>query len=142
MEDNPPNQQHVCRLGISRGDDGVGNLREIENNFGFDGVGKFSVSKIFSNHDEKFGVGGTIVFVVNPETKPLTSIGFSKNEQQLGIAKEFDVGQKGLGVIMDSLTRKLHWESTLFPHVLLKNVMVSSECTTKGEFVSEEGYKC
>ena len=81
MEDNPPNQQHVCRLGISRGDDAVGNLREIENNFGFDGVGKFSVSKKFSNHDEKFGVGGTIVCVVNLETKPLTSIGFSKNDK-------------------------------------------------------------
>eukprot|EP00261_Vitis_vinifera_P016804 XP_010646145.1 PREDICTED: heterogeneous nuclear ribonucleoprotein U-like protein 1 isoform X3 [Vitis vinifera] len=140
MEDTPPDQQHVCRLGISRGDDAVGNLGETEHSFGFGGTGKFSVAGKFSNYGEKFGVGDTIVCAVNLETKPLASISFSKNGKWLGVAKEFDAGVKGLGVV-DSPMRQLHWESALFPHVLLKNVMVQVQFSTEEGLVPEEGYK-
>lgn len=140
MEDTPPDQQHVCRLGISRGDDAVGNLGETEHSFGFGGTGKFSFAGKFPNYGEKFGVGDTIVCAVNLETKPLASISFSKNGKWLGVAKEFDAGVKDLGVV-DSPMRKLHWESALFPHVLLKNVMVQVQFSTEEGLVPEEGYK-
>ncbi|KAK9267331.1 hypothetical protein L1049_009755 [Liquidambar formosana] len=140
MEDTPPDQQHVCRLGISRGDDTVGNLGETDHSFGFGGTGKFSNAGKFSNYGEKFGVGDTIVCAVNLENKPFAFVGFSKNGKWLGTAKQFDAGPKGLGV-MDSPMRKLQWESALFPHVLLKNVVVQMQFSIEEGLVPEEGYK-
>ena len=138
MEDTPPEKQHVCRLGISRGDDAVGNLGETEYSFGFGGTGKFSFAGNFVDYGEKFGVGDTIICAVNLESKPLASISFAKNGKWLGVAKKFDAGVKGLGVV-DSPMRKLHWESALFPHVLLKNVIV--EVQFNGEEGLVPGYK-
>ncbi|OVA14433.1 SPla/RYanodine receptor subgroup [Macleaya cordata] len=140
MVDTPPDQQHVCRVGISRGDDTVASLGETEYSYGFGGTGKFSNSGKFSNFGEKFGVGDTIVCVVNLENKPLASVGFWKNGKWLGTAGEFDVGPNGLGLV-NSPVRNLQWETAVFPHVLLKNVVVQMQFSVEDGLVPEEGFK-
>lgn len=136
--DTAPDQQHLCRLGISRGDDTVGNLGESEHSFGFGGTGKFSNACQFLDYGEKFGIGDTIVCACNLEERSF--IGFSKNGKWLGIAKEFDAGPRGLGLV-NSPVRKLPWESALFPHVLLKNVVVQLQFSVEDGLVPEEGFK-
>ncbi|XP_042516042.1 heterogeneous nuclear ribonucleoprotein U-like protein 1 [Macadamia integrifolia] len=140
MEDTPPDQKHVCRVGISRGDDAVGNLGETEHSYGFGGTGKFSSGGKFTDYGMKFGVGDTIVCAVNLENQPLAFVGFFKNGQWLGTAKQFDAGLKGLAVV-DSPVRKLEWESALFPHVLLKNVVVQLQFSAEDGLIPQEGYK-
>ncbi|KAL5774597.1 hypothetical protein ACOSP7_012154 [Xanthoceras sorbifolium] len=140
MEDTPPDQQHVCRLGISRGDELIGNLGETEHSFGFGGTGKFSNAGKFSDFSEKFGVGDTIVCAVDLESRPLASIGFSKNGKWLGTAKQFDAGPKGLGVV-DSVVKEMQWKSAVFPHVLLKNVVVLMQFSIEDGLVPVEGFK-
>ncbi|KAK7246591.1 hypothetical protein RIF29_41460 [Crotalaria pallida] len=140
MEDTPFEQQHVCRLGISRGDDMVGNLGESKNSFGYGGTGKFSNSGKFSNYGERFGVGDTIVCCIDLENKPLASIGFSKNGKWLGAAIQFDAGPLGLGVV-DSPIQDSRWSSAVFPHVLLKNVVVQMQFSVEDGLVPEQGFK-
>ncbi|GMH26922.1 hypothetical protein Nepgr_028765 [Nepenthes gracilis] len=140
MEDTPPDQQHLCRIGISRGDELVGNLGEGEHSYGFGGTGKFSNGGRFSNFGETFGVGDTIVCTVDLESKPRASIGFSKNGKSLGIAKHFDAGPSGLA-IGDSSVGERQYESRVFPHVLLKNVVVQMQFSIEDGLVPEEGYK-
>lgn len=140
MEDTVPDQQHVCRLGISRGDDMVGNLGESKHSFGYGGTGKFSNAGKFSDYGEKFGIGDTIVCCIDLESKPLASIGFSKNGKWLGTAVHFDAGPSGLAVV-DSPPKALPWESALFPHVLLKNVVVQMQFSVEDGLVPEEGFK-
>ncbi|CAK9144092.1 unnamed protein product [Ilex paraguariensis] len=140
MEDTPLDQQHLCRLGISRGDDSVGNLGETEHSLGFGGTGKFSMAGKFLDYGEKFGVGDTIICTVNLQNKPMAFIGFSKNGKWLGTAKHFNAGPDGLGVV-DSPVKKRQWESAVFPHVLLKNVVVQLQFSIEDGLVPEEGYK-
>ncbi|CAA3001604.1 heterogeneous nuclear ribonucleo U 1 [Olea europaea subsp. europaea] len=140
MKDTPIDQQHVCRLGISRGDDAVGNLGETAHSFGFGGTGKFSNYGKFSGYGESFGVGDTIICAVDLENKHMASIGFSKNGKWMGVAKHFDAGPRGLGVVNSSI-KKLQWESALFPHILLKNVIVQMQFSIEDGLVPEEGYK-
>uniref|UniRef100_A0A9I9CEW4 SPRY domain-containing protein n=1 Tax=Cucumis melo TaxID=3656 RepID=A0A9I9CEW4_CUCME len=140
MIDTAPVQQHLCRVGISRGDSPVGNLGETIPSFGFGGTGKFSNAGKFSDYGEKFGFGDSIVCAVNLESKPLASIGFSKNGKWLGTAIQFDAGPRGLGVV-DSPLRKRQWESAFFPHVLLKNVEVQLQFSVEEGLVPEEGFK-
>lgn len=138
MEDTPLDQQHVCRLGISRGDDNVGNLGESVYSFGFGGTGKFSNAGKFSDYGEKYGIGDTIVCAIDLENKPLASVGFSKNGKWLGV-RYFNAGPYGLGVL-DSPIRELQWESAVFPHVLLKNLVVQLQFSTDDGLIPEEGY--
>ncbi|XP_011652991.1 heterogeneous nuclear ribonucleoprotein U-like protein 1 isoform X2 [Cucumis sativus] len=140
MSDTAPDQQHLCRVGISRGDSPVGNLGETIQSFGFGGTGKFSNAGKFSDYGEKFGFGDSIVCAVNLESKPLASIGFSKNGKWLGTSIQFDAGPRGLGVV-DSPLRKCRWESAFFPHVLLKNVEVQLQFSIEEGLVPEEGFK-
>ncbi|KAJ6849327.1 heterogeneous nuclear ribonucleoprotein U-like protein 1 [Iris pallida] len=140
MSDTPSDQQHLCRVGISRGDDSVGNLGETLHSFGFGGTGKFSNAGKFSDYGEKFGVGDTIVCAVNLGNVPLATIGFSKNGKWLGVALQFDASSRGLGVV-DTPLRSLPWESALFPHIMLKNVVVQLQFSTEDGLVPEEGYK-
>ncbi|XP_017978350.1 PREDICTED: heterogeneous nuclear ribonucleoprotein U-like protein 1 [Theobroma cacao] len=140
MEGTPPHQQHVCRLGISRGGVEVGRLGETRNSFGFEGTGKFSNAENFSVYGEKFGVGETIVCAVDLASKPLASIGFVKNGKWLGTAKQFNTDPEDLGVV-DSPLRKLPWKSAVFPHVLLKNVVVQLQFSFEDGLVPENGYK-
>ncbi|KAK6268858.1 hypothetical protein QUC31_013018 [Theobroma cacao] len=140
MEGTPPDQQHVCRLGISRGGVEVGRLGETRNSFGFEGTGKFSNAENFSVYGEKFGVGETIVCAVDLASKPLASIGFVKNGKWLGTAKQFNTDPEDLGVV-DSPLRKLPWKSAVFPHVLLKNVVVQLQFSFEDGLVPENGYK-
>lgn len=140
MSDTPSDQQHVCRVGISRGDDPVGNLGETLHSFGFGGTGKFSNARKFSDYGKKFGVGDTIVCCIDLENRPLATIGFSKNGKWLGIASQFDASSRGLGITDAPLTN-LPWESALFPHVLLKNVAVQLQFSIKDGLIPEEGYK-
>ncbi|XP_027931572.1 heterogeneous nuclear ribonucleoprotein U-like protein 1 isoform X3 [Vigna unguiculata] len=138
MNDTVPEQQHICRLGISRGEDTVGNLGESRHSFGYGGTGKFSNSGRFVNFGDRFGVGDTIICCVDLESKPLASIGFSKNGKWLGVATKFDVANLG---VMDSPTGSLQWKSALFPHVLLKNVEVQMQFSVGDGLVPEEGFK-
>ncbi|XP_074583669.1 uncharacterized protein LOC141839749 isoform X1 [Curcuma longa] len=140
MADTPPDQQHVCRVGISRGDDLVGSLGETTHSFGFGGTGKFSYGGKFSDYGSKFGVGDTIVCTVDLEKKPLSSIGFSKNGKPLGVAMHFDASSIGIGAsVMPPRSRP--WESALFPHVLLKNVVAQLQFKIEDGLIPEEGYK-
>lgn len=140
MQDTPFDQQNVCRVGISRGDDHVGSLGETEHSYGFGGTGKFSNAGRFVNYGERFGIGDTILCSVDLESKPWGSIEFSKNGKRLGIAKHFDAGPRGLGVL-DSQAHKLPWESAMFPHVLLKNTVVVMQFSIEDGLVPAEGYK-
>ncbi|KAK9152162.1 hypothetical protein Syun_010471 [Stephania yunnanensis] len=138
MEDTPPDQQHLCRVGISRGDNAVGNLGETEHSFGYGGTGKFSNAGKFMEYGEKFEVGDTIVCAVNLESSPLASVGFFKNGKWLGIAKEFNA--RNLGIV-DAPVKEMQWASALFPHVLLKNVVVQVQFSINDGLVVEEGFK-
>ncbi|XP_068497042.1 uncharacterized protein [Phaseolus vulgaris] len=138
MNDTVPEQQHICRLGISRGNDTVGNLGESRHSFGYGGTGKFSNSGRFVNFGDRFGVGDTIICCVDLESKPLASIGFSKNGKWLGVAAQFDVASLG---VVDSPPGNLLWKSALFPHVLLKNVEVQMQFSVGDGLVPEEGFK-
>uniref|UniRef100_J3M1S3 SPRY domain-containing protein n=2 Tax=Oryza brachyantha TaxID=4533 RepID=J3M1S3_ORYBR len=132
MEDTAADQQHLCRVGVSRGDDPVGALGETGRSFGFGGTGKFSHQGKFVEYGVKFGVGDTIVCAVDLDSKPLASIGFSRNGEWLGIAKHFDASDKGLGLVAAPVS-PMQWESAIFPHVLLKNVVVEMQ------FIREDG---
>ncbi|MQL80123.1 hypothetical protein Taro_012542 [Colocasia esculenta] len=140
MEDTAPDQRHLCRVGMSRGDEPVGSLGECDCSFGFGGTGKFSTAGKFSDYGAKFGVGDTIICSVNFENRPLASIGYSLNGKWLGIAKQFDARPKGLGVL-NSSPSKLSWESAFFPHILLKNVVVQMHFSIEDGLIPEEGYK-
>ncbi|CAB4275954.1 unnamed protein product [Prunus armeniaca] len=140
MEDTAPDRQNLCRLGISRGDEAVGNLGETAYSFGYGGTGTFSHGGKFSDYGEKFGLGDTIVCSVNLEDKSMASIGFSKNGKWLGRATYFDVSALGLSVA-DSPERKMPWQSAVFPHVLLKNVVVELQFSVEDGLVAEEGFK-
>lgn len=140
MEDTPPDQQNLCRVGVSRGDDNVGSLGETDHSFGFGGTGKFSTGGKFLDYGSKFSVGDTILCAVNLESHPLAELSFSKNGTQLGVAKRFDSGPKGMEVTGTPL-KKLSWESAIFPHVLLKNVVVQMQFSIEDGLVPLEGYK-
>ncbi|XP_038689144.1 heterogeneous nuclear ribonucleoprotein U-like protein 1 isoform X2 [Tripterygium wilfordii] len=141
MEDTALDQQHVCRIGISRGDDAVGNLGETEHSFGFGGTGKVSNAGRFSDYGEKFGVGDTIICAVDLESKPLASVGFSKNGKWLGTAMQFDSGPKGLGLDVDPQLKEQCLELAVFPHILLKNVVVMVQFSVEEGLLPEAGYK-
>ncbi|KAL5096588.1 hypothetical protein RYX36_000915 [Vicia faba] len=138
--DIAPDQRHLCRLGVSRGNDAVGALGETKQSFGFGGTGKFSNAGKFLNYGNRFGVGDTIVCCVDLESKPLASIGFSKNGKWLGTAFQFDVASLGLGA-GSSLSKVSPWEWPLFPHVLLKNVVVQMQFSVEQGLVPHEGFK-
>lgn len=140
MEDTPIDLQHACLVGISRGDDALRNLGETRNSFGYGSTGKFSISGKVSDYGERFGVGDTIVCAVDLESRPMATIGFSKNGKWLGVAKQFDAGPSGIGVV-GSPVKALIWESAIFPHILLKNVEVQLQFNICDGLIPEEGYK-
>ncbi|GJN01602.1 hypothetical protein PR202_ga18879 [Eleusine coracana subsp. coracana] len=98
MEDTDAGHRHLCRIGVSRGDDPVGALGESDRSFGFGGTRKFSHQRRFTDYGVKFGVGDTVVCAVDLDSKPLASIGFARNGEWLGVAKHFDAGEKGLSL--------------------------------------------
>ncbi|KAK9068907.1 hypothetical protein SSX86_013023 [Deinandra increscens subsp. villosa] len=124
MDDTPLDQRNLCRVGISRGDEKVGNLGETEHSFGFGGTGKVSNSGKFSTYGERFDIGDTILCAVDLESQPMGSISFAKNGKWLGTASRF---------INDG--------SAVFPHVLLKNVVVELQFSYEDGLVSQEGYR-
>ncbi|GAB4831134.1 hypothetical protein Ancab_005143 [Ancistrocladus abbreviatus] len=124
MEDTPSSELHVCRVGISRGDDAVGSLGETEHSYGFGGTGTFSNARRFSDYGEKFGVGDKIVCIVDLER----------------IASHFDAGPNGLA-LRNLQIRERQGESAVFPHVLLKNVVVQMQFSIEDGLVPEIGYK-
>lgn len=138
MEDTPLDQQHLCRVGVSRGDNAVGNLGESMHSFGFGGTGKFSNAGRFSDYGEKFGVRDTIVCCIDLETKP-ASIGFAKNGKWLGAAKHFE-NLANLEVV-NRPKKHPNWQSAFFPHILLKNVVVNLQFSVEDGLNVVEGYK-
>lgn len=140
MEDTAADQQHLCRVGVSRGGDPVGALGETGHSFGFGGTGKFSHQGKFVEYGVKFGVGDTVVCAVDLDSKPLASIGFSRNGEWLGIAKHFDASDKGLGLV-ESPVSSMQWESAIFPHVLLKNVVVEMQFSKEDGLQLVDGYE-
>ncbi|XP_004485703.1 uncharacterized protein [Cicer arietinum] len=141
IDDTAPDQQNLCRLGVSRGDDAVGALGESTNSFGFGGTGKFSNAGKFFNFGDRFGVGDTIVCCIDLESKPLATIGFSKNGKWLGTAFQFDVGSLGLGALDSTFPKDSPWGCALFPHVLLKNVVVQMQFSVEQGLVPREGFR-
>ncbi|RLM75527.1 heterogeneous nuclear ribonucleoprotein U-like protein 1 [Panicum miliaceum] len=133
-------ERHLCRIGVSRGGDPVGPLGESDHSFGFGGTGKFSHQRRFANYGVKFGVGDTVVCAVDLDSKPMASIGFARNGEWLGIAKHFDAGEKGLGLV-DAPVRPMQCESALFPHVLLKNVVVEMQFSREDGLQPVDGYE-
>ncbi|XP_058749845.1 uncharacterized protein LOC131622832 [Vicia villosa] len=139
-DDTAPDQRHLCRLGVSRGDGVVGALGETKHSFGYGGTGKFSNAGKFSNYGDRFGVGDIIVCCVDLESKPFASIGFSKNGKWLGIAFQFHAGSLGFGAD-SSFPNVSPWEWALFPHVLLKNVVVQMQFSVEQGLVPQEGFR-
>ncbi|KAI5010058.1 hypothetical protein ZWY2020_012195 [Hordeum vulgare] len=141
MDDTEAGQRHLCRVGVSRGDDPVGGLGEGGgHSFGFGGTGKLSHQGRFFDYGARFGVGDTIVCAVDLDSKPMASIGFAKNGEWLGIAKYFDASHKGLGLV-DAPVRPMQWESAIFPHVLLKNVVVEMQFSREDGLEPVDGYE-
>ncbi|GJN26299.1 hypothetical protein PR202_gb14221 [Eleusine coracana subsp. coracana] len=140
MEDTDAGQRHLCRIGVSRGDDPVGALGESDRSFGFGGTGKFSHQRRFTDYGVKFGVGDTVVCAVDLDSKPMASIGFARNGEWLGVAKHFDAGEKGLSLV-DAPMRPVQWESAIFPHVLLKNVVVEMQFSREDGLKPVDGYE-
>ncbi|KAK1426593.1 hypothetical protein QVD17_15269 [Tagetes erecta] len=124
MNDTPLDQRHLCRVGISRGNEKVGNLGETKHSFGFGGTGSFSNSGKFSTYGERFDIGDTIFCAVDLESQPMGSISFAKNGKWLGIATSFVSGG-----------------SAVFPHVLLKNVVVQLQFSYEDGLVPQDGYR-
>ncbi|KAJ0735061.1 putative heterogeneous nuclear ribonucleoprotein U, SPRY [Helianthus annuus] len=124
MDDTPIGQKHLCRIGISTVDDKVGNLGETEHSFGFGGTGKFSNSGKFSTYGESFDIGDTILCAVDLESGPMGSIGFAKNGKWLGTA-----------------SRLVNGGPAVFPHVLLKNVVVQLQFSYEDGLVPQDGYR-
>ncbi|KAL4562416.1 hypothetical protein LXL04_034619 [Taraxacum kok-saghyz] len=122
IDETTPDQNHLCRIGISTGEDKVGNLGETEQSFGFSNFGKFSNFGNFSTYGERFDIGDTILCAVDMESKPMCSIGFAKNGKWLGIARYFN-------------------QSLYFPHVLLKNVVVEMQFGYEDGLVPLNGYR-
>ncbi|KAK9083715.1 hypothetical protein Scep_030186 [Stephania cephalantha] len=86
-------------------------------------------------YGEKFEVGDTIVCAVNLESAPLaSSVGFCKNGKWLGIAKEYDARNHGA---VDAQVKEMQWASVLFPHVLLKNMVVQVQFSIDDGLVVE-----
>lgn len=140
MDPTTSGERHLCRIGVSRGDDPVGALGESQHSFGFGGTGKFSHQRRFVNYGVKFGVGDTVVCAVDLDSKPMASIGFARNGEWLGIARHFDAGEKGLGLV-DAPLRPIRWGSALFPHVLLKNVIVEMQFSREDGLLPVDGYE-
>ncbi|CAL5014648.1 unnamed protein product [Urochloa decumbens] len=140
MDLTAADERHLCRIGVSRGDDPVGALGESDHSFGYGGTGKFSHQRRFNNYGVRFGVGDTIVCAVDLDSKPMASIGFARNGEWLGIAKHFDAGEKGLGLV-GAAVRPMQWESALFPHVLLKNVVVEMQFSREDGLQPVDGYE-
>lgn len=140
MDDTDADKQHLCRIGVSRGSDPVGSLGESGHSFGFGGTGKFSHQGKFFEYGVRFGVGDTVVCAVDLDSKPMASIGFSGNGGWLGIAKHFDASEKGLGLV-DAPVRPMQWESSIFPHVLLKNVVVEMQFSREDGLEPVDGYE-
>jgi heterogeneous nuclear ribonucleoprotein U-like protein 1 len=140
MDDTDAAQRHLSRVGVSRGDDPVDALGESDHNFGFGGTGKFSHQRRFANYGVKFGVGDTVVCAVDLDSKPMASIGFARNGRWLGVAKHFDAGDEGLGLV-DATVRPTQWESALFPHILLKNVVVEMQFSREDGLEPVDGYQ-
>nr|CAB3485888.1 unnamed protein product [Digitaria exilis] len=140
MDLTAADERHLCRIGVSRGDDPVGALGESDHSFGFGGTGKFSHQRRFADYGVRFGVGDTIVCAVDLDSKPMASVGFARNGKWLGIAKHFDAGEKGLGLV-DAPVRPMQWESALFPHVLLKNVVVEMQFSREDGLEPVDGYE-
>ncbi|KAI7730869.1 hypothetical protein M8C21_032616, partial [Ambrosia artemisiifolia] len=99
MDDTPIDQRHLCRVGISRGDDK------------------------FSTYGERFDIGDTILCAVDLESEPMGSIGFAKNGKWLGTASCLVNGGEAV-----------------FPHVLLKNVVVQLQFSYEDGLVPLDGY--
>ncbi|KAJ7968461.1 heterogeneous nuclear ribonucleoprotein U-like protein 1 [Quillaja saponaria] len=102
-------------------------------------LGKLSNAGKFLDYGERFGIGDTIVCAVDLESKPLASIGFSKNGKWLGTAIQFDATPLGLEV--GSPAKDREWESVIFPHILLKNVVVQLQFSIEDGLIVEEGFK-
>lgn len=56
----------------------------------------------------------------------------------MGAATQFDAARLG---VVDSPPGNLQWTSALFPHVLLKNVVVQMQFSVKDGLVPEDGFK-
>ncbi|KAM0910417.1 hypothetical protein ACQ4PT_014153 [Festuca glaucescens] len=140
MEDTEADQRHHFRVGISRGDESVSGLGESGRSFGFGCTGKLSHHGKFFDYGAKFGVGDTIVCAIDLDSKPMASIGFSKNGEWLGIAHCFDASETGLALV-GAPVRPMQWESAIFPHVLLKNVVVEMQFSREDALEPVEGYE-
>lgn len=70
----------------------------------------------------------------------MATIGLAKNGKWLGTAKQFDAGSNGLGVV-DSAVKERQCESAVFPHILLKNVVVVMQFSVEQGLIPVEGYK-
>ncbi|XP_078437240.1 uncharacterized protein LOC144707863 isoform X2 [Wolffia australiana] len=130
MEDTPSDQQHLCRIGVSSREDEVGSLGETVGSGGFGGTGKFSTAGRFTDYGGKFSIGDTVVCAVDLENSASATVGFYLNGLWLGEAWRFDA--------RELLLRR----SALFPHVLLKNVVVEMQfCEGDGLIIEGGGFK-
>ncbi|XP_019175255.1 PREDICTED: heterogeneous nuclear ribonucleoprotein U-like protein 1 [Ipomoea nil] len=136
-DDISEDPKNVCRVGVSRGDDGnsssLGSLGETMNSFCIQSSREFCSGGRFCGYGERFEIGDTIVCCVDLEAKP-ASIGFSRNGRWMGMASQFDGG------IKEEL-QLLQWQSAYFPHVLLKNVVVLLQFCKEDGLEPVEGYK-
>ncbi|PKI44699.1 hypothetical protein CRG98_034876 [Punica granatum] len=89
MSDTPPEDQHLCSIGISRVEEPVENLGETQHSFGFESIGKFLIAGKFSDYGEMFGIGDTIVCALDIESarkySDYANIGFRSSMEDVYI---------------------------------------------------------
>ncbi|CAH9059648.1 unnamed protein product [Cuscuta europaea] len=127
MVHNTQDQQHLCRVGVSRVDDPVGDLGESLHSFCFEATGDIYNAGKVSCFGESFGVRDEIICCLDLETSNHASIGFLKNRRWLRLPIHFEI-HPNLG-------------SAFFPHILLKNVVVSLQFSVEDGLDVIEGYK-
>ncbi|KAI5010062.1 hypothetical protein ZWY2020_012199 [Hordeum vulgare] len=145
MDDTEACQRHLCRVGVSRGDDAVGSLGEAGgHSFAFESTGKLSHDGKLMDYGADFGVGDTVICAVDLDSRPRASIGFCKNREWLGEAQSFDAfsSEKGFGLVdAPAAAGPRPWESAMFPHVLLKNFIVEMQFGMEDGLEPVNGYQ-
>ncbi|CAH9059673.1 unnamed protein product [Cuscuta europaea] len=138
LVDTPPFRNNLCAVGVSRGDDPVGNLGESLHSFFYWATGKTYTGGRSSYYGcrvdyygESFEVGDTITCCLDLETSDHPLVSFSKNGEWLGVA----------GNIEDHLIEHPDQQSAFFPHIVLKNVVVRLQFSVEDGLEVVNGYK-
>ncbi|CAM6095909.1 unnamed protein product [Calypogeia fissa] len=91
------------------------------------------------DYEDEFTMGDTIMCYVDLDSKPMAKISFSKNGKSFGVAEELHAGAGEVGVTEPVSEHEWSWSQTLFPDVLLKNVILQMQFSVSDGLVPTQG---